>query len=391
MKILIITQGIWTPRLGAVKVHIDLKEEYERLGFIVEKFSLDDMYPNGENFFLKIFGKKYPQIVFDFLKKNAYRFDIIDTNYHCIVHNKEEYNFNGIVLCRSQGLKPVYVEAEKTIPMYKQTLEEHEINKSIKTRIGDIYRMLQKKVGDQEFFDSIKYADIVHCHNKAEFDYLRSIGVAESKIIEMPNGIPDEFIEHANSIGVKCDAKSIAFIGSWTLRKGIMDLNNILKGIESNLWDMIYLMGGGDHITRHNILKLFDAELHRKIVVIPSYDKEDLFSVLNNCKLAIFPSYIEGFPLSVIEFISFGIPVVAYKVPGTEEALAKYEDQLLVEPGDFNSFSEKANNILRMDNVAYQTLSNKCKKLSQTYKISKVTTSLIERFEFFLKSRQKDK
>ncbi|WP_316786276.1 glycosyltransferase family 4 protein [Pedobacter frigiditerrae] len=380
--ILLITQTDWTEKLGAAKVHIELKQEYEKIGYHVDKLSFEDLYPNGQSAFDKIFGEFYISKIHKFLKKNARHYDIIDANIHCIIHPKNKYDFKGIVLVRSHGIGPIYRHAEQHIERYRHTLKAFDKKPKLKTRIGNLYRKLQKKVNENDFNLSIQHADIVHCLNYDEYKYYLNAGVAKRKLFVIPNGIGDKFIEECNDRIVTKKENVLSFVGSWTLRKGVKDLSEILNKLDQK-GGVSKLMLVGGFTLEEEILRDFSDEQKQKLEVIPTYDSKSLISILNRAYIGVFPSYVEGFPLAIIEQLACGIPIVAYRVPGPKDILAELDNELLVEPGNIEEFVYKAKRLLEMKNEDYLLLSANCKAISLNYKLSSIAAEFIDVYNTF--------
>ena len=62
--------------------------------------------------------------------------------------------------------------------------------------------------------------------------------------------------------------------------------------------------------------------------------RDDVPELLATCDVYVLPSLFEGLPLSVLEAMAAGKPVVATRIPGTDEAVADGETGILVPPGD---------------------------------------------------------
>ena len=64
------------------------------------------------------------------------------------------------------------------------------------------------------------------------------------------------------------------------------------------------------------VLAMFPRRFRNIIEVVPRYAPEELPNLLAPCSVGVFPSYIEGFGLGVLEMLAASIPVIAYNSPG---------------------------------------------------------------------------
>jgi glycosyltransferase involved in cell wall biosynthesis len=108
--------------------------------------------------------------------------------------------------------------------------------------------------------------------------------------------------------------------------------------------------------------------------------------VLSRCTLALFPSYIEGFGLAVLEQLAAGLPTVAYDVSGPGQILDPLRDQLLVPAGDIAALGSRACAILRSTVVEYESLSRKCLALAANYRWEEIAARTIEQYRAHLTS-----
>lgn len=378
LKILLVANGYMTNVLGVLKVHYELKEEYEKQGHQVDILDFTTIYPNGYTPLKRIFGKLYTYKFWMVLKKIANNYDVIDANIECVVYPKHTFNFNGVLLARSHGMRPVYKLAEK-FTRYKQALDVAASQISFKTRIGDLYRSLQKSPGQNEFNESVKHADIVHCLNKAEYEYLINSGLAKKKLLLVPNGISDHRIEELNQSKTDVRSNSLCFIGAWTIRKGSKDIDEILSNtLKLSIIDKLMLIGG--QYPKSYITTSFSESNRKFINIHPSFSPENLLELIGFCKVGIFPSYLEGFALAIIEQLACGIPIVAYKIPGSEDALKTLDINLLIEPGDTVAFAKKVNEILSLSKENYTELAEKCKQESRKYLLSNISKQFINAY-----------
>ena len=79
---------------------------------------------------------------------------------------------------------------------------------------------------------------------------------------------------------------------------------------------------------------------------LATYDPAELPRLLADCTVGLFPSYVEGFGLAVLEQLAAGIPTIAYDVPGPSQILHSKRDLLLTPVGDAKTIAERALQIL---------------------------------------------
>ena len=376
LKILLVMRHAWGNTMGIPKVFFDFKKEYERMGHHVDTVSFYDLYPKGQNKLARIFGPTFPEKILEYLKAHAYKYDVIDANFECVPYPKKAFNFNGLLVFRSHGLPQVYKHYEN-IPPYKKVWEEHYKTIKIKTRLGNVYRALDRQVGLKELYASIEHADVVHALNSHEYEFLLSEGVPKEKLVTLPNGLQDHYITEANRLPVNNKKNTISFLASWTHRKGITELNEILNILSSQIpLDEFHLLGGDQPETV--VLQRFEESNYHKLKITPYFKQDALTSLLSSAKVGIFPSYVEGFGLAVVEQLACGIPVVAYNVPGPADILKDLDPSLLIESGDTQSLCNKVVEILNMPEEAYEKLAQRCKERAQFYSMAKVAESFLE-------------
>lgn len=82
--------------------------------------------------------------------------------------------------------------------------------------------------------------------------------------------------------------------------------------------------------------------------------RHDIAELLSACDLFVLPSLYEGLPLSILEAMASGKPVVATAVSGNPEAVLNGETGLLVPPGDPTSLAKAINSLLADPDLARQ-------------------------------------
>jgi glycosyltransferase involved in cell wall biosynthesis len=74
--------------------------------------------------------------------------------------------------------------------------------------------------------------------------------------------------------------------------------------------------------------------------------RQDIPDLLANCDLFVLPSLFEGLPVSVLEAMAAGKPVIASDIGGTDEAVVHGVSGLLVPPGDAEALAAAIQKLL---------------------------------------------
>lgn len=122
----------------------------------------------------------------------------------------------------------------------------------------------------------------------------------------IPPGIDDSF--HEISFQPEKE-KIIIFIGSWIERKGMRIVPDVINQILSHHTAYkFYIIGAG--INKEDVLKTFDVSLQNRVIVFGKISLKELQVHTQAAGIFFFPSYSEGFGLSVIEAMSCSCAVV---------------------------------------------------------------------------------
>lgn len=159
----------------------------------------------------------------------------------------------------------------------------------------------------------------------------------------------------------------ILFLAVLTDRKGILDLIQasipvVSKMKEQNKTILFEIAGDGELmekakelVTTHRL-----TEYYRFHGWIEEKEREEL---LRNSDLFVLPSYHEGLPMSILEAISYGLPVVSTNVGSVDEAVINGQNGYMIEPGDVHSLSERMLDAL--NNPSLKEMGNYSRKLAE--------------------------
>ncbi|MDX2072289.1 MAG: glycosyltransferase family 4 protein [Haliscomenobacter sp.] len=156
-----------------------------------------------------------------------------------------------------------------------------------------------------------------------------SFGIAADKFVTKQNSIPDPIVWAKNGRG-----KHFAFVGRLVVEKGIEVLLKAFANTEFQLH--IYGYGPLEQKVRDF------AELHPNISFKGALPHENLFAELRKCSALIFPSiWYEGMPLTVIEGLSTGTPIIASNLGAMSTMIQNHSNGLHFEAGNPLDLAQK--------------------------------------------------
>ena len=91
---------------------------------------------------------------------------------------------------------------------------------------------------------------------------------------------------------------------------------------------------------------------------------EKKITAISNSNVFILPSYNEGLPISVLEAMSYGMPVISTRVGDIEDAVIEGENGFLINPGDVESLAERI--VWMKDKQRWDRLSNGARSIAET-------------------------
>src|SRR5690606_38109808 len=188
-------------------------------------------------------------------------------------------------------------------------------------------KFLRKRIAG--FFEKV---DLVICLSQewkaffCEHFSLKQIEVLEN-IVEEPG--PDLISKPNQGFPLR-----ILFLGLIGTRKGVFDLLEVLsKNKEEFEGKLIVSIGGrGETDKLESFVK--DKQLEKLVHFegwVTGIRKDEL---LKNADVYILPSYNEGLPISILEAMSFGLPIISTNVGGIPQVVNNNFNGFIIQPGD---------------------------------------------------------
>jgi glycosyltransferase involved in cell wall biosynthesis len=378
LRILTISNLPPDPRLGAARVYIDLAAEWKKAGHSVEKFCLTDAFPKqtdsrGLRALRQVW---FPRRAIQFVRAHASEIDVIDALIGTLPTSKESLGFDGLLVARSVGFHRAYDQ-------FTRFARERWPDQPRGKILGRYFYSFTTDLLQRDNEESLRHCDLINFINEDEVQYLASPSRIEKPAIVEYNGLTcsesGAFATTIQSPEKRLREKQIGFVGMWGLRKGSRDWADLVARIRQATPDIRFNFFGTmtDNQTVLNNLKLANSD---GIRIVPMFDREELPSLLSPCGVGLFPSYIEGFGLAVLEQLACGIPTVAYDVSGPRQILRSLAETLLVPVGDTGTMAGRALDILRLSPSEYGTLSTQCRSIAEQFRWDEIAADTIDHY-----------
>lgn len=158
----------------------------------------------------------------------------------------------------------------------------------------------------------------------------------------------------------------VLFMGVLIKRKGIFDLietiNHLKKINKLDGMKFILAGAGAEEIELKRKCKEYKLDNYIEFMGwVSGKKKDDLYM---NCQMAILPSYNEGLPISILEALSYGMPLIATDVGDISSAVKNGINGYLFQPGDVIEMADAIYKV-SSNRKLYDTLSDASRKIAE--------------------------
>ena len=241
---------------------------------------------------------------------------------------------------------------------------------------GGLFRRLGVTISNKFLVDRVlDYASYIISPSKMYIERSQFLRLYRDKTVVIPNGIniqdfwvPDSKDRCREELGLPVDGKIVLFFGFLAPYKGPDILLSALPRILAAVPDTRLLFAGRGTMRQdlENLSRKLGLE---KNVLFADYVKDELkSSYYKSADVFVLPSVMgtECFPLTILESMACGTPVVASEIGGIPDAVINGRSGFLVPPGDEESLATAIVNILN-DNEKREDMSVFGKKYVEAY------------------------
>lgn len=170
-----------------------------------------------------------------------------------------------------------------------------------------------------------------------------------------PNGIDRAFVENHAEVQAPLEFDGV-FVGRFHPQKGFLDLPPIVARLkELTGREVMIAVCGGSALEKH-LARFRDMArslgIDKNLRIFGRIPKADLFRTVCRSKLLLYPSYVDGFSLTVLESLSLGVPVVAYDIDAMRMIWSRWKAVVRSPVGNPQALAEAAARVLEDAHLA---------------------------------------
>jgi glycosyltransferase involved in cell wall biosynthesis len=160
--------------------------------------------------------------------------------------------------------------------------------------------------------------------------------ISNTEVYSIYNGVNVDLYSKDNKFENNDELEffNVVFVGAINKNKGVFDIINSIKFIKNKV--KILMIGACDVNYFENICT---REGVSNIYFKGSVSDEEKIEYLKHSQLFILPSYAEGQPLSILEAMASGLPIISTKVGSIPEIIIDKVNGFVIEPGDIRGLA----------------------------------------------------
>jgi glycosyltransferase involved in cell wall biosynthesis len=190
--------------------------------------------------------------------------------------------------------------------------------------------------------------------------------------------------------------KNILYFGSLIRKKGLLELPLIFnKVIENNPAAKLILIGkdvsdiiSGNSSIWQMMQELFSVQAKQNTAYLGSVPYTEIKQKIQDAALCVFPSFAEAFPVSWLEAMAMGKPIVASNIGWANEMVDDEDNGFLVHPTNHDVFAEKINTLLNDEELCFKMGNSARKKVENFFDLGHIAKQNIEFYKSIIQNQE---
>ncbi len=205
-----------------------------------------------------------------------------------------------------------------------------------------------------------------------------------SNVSMIPGGLRTEYFSSA-PVGKR---SGIIYVGKLNRYKGLRQALSGYLRIAGKTRDYLYLVGRGITAEYFEKMGFFLTERQQgraaeliaagKVRLVGEVLPAELLELYRRCRIMVLPSLTEGLPISILEALSCGLPVVASNVGSIPDVVRSGVNGFITKPGSISEFSTA---LLRLLDEYEDSIQHKCRASVSRFDIGNIAEQYVRVFK----------
>ena len=169
---------------------------------------------------------------------------------------------------------------------------------------------------------------------------INRFAIESSKIFVLPNGIDKVFFGLKQSLKKSDGFSKIIYIGRFSEEKNIDKLITAVKKLPKNI--KLHIYGSGEEAMALRNL----ADGHKNVIIEGRLASNDIQKAYLGTKLLVLPSSTEELPITILEALASGVPVLSTPLPSIK---SHFKNTIFYTTGSVEDLVKRIPTILKQD------------------------------------------
>ena len=166
------------------------------------------------------------------------------------------------------------------------------------------------------------------------------------------------------------EAFKVLSVGFFIESKGIKDIIKLAEHIKANSPGKIIIqLAGKGELEEFIINSIKEKNLGDIIQVIGWVSKDKKEQVFKESNALILPSYKEGMPISILEAMSYGLPIISTNISGIPDIVINEENGFLYNPGNIEGFYQGIDKLVNDNLLCEKMYNNNIERVKKNHKV----------------------
>lgn len=175
---------------------------------------------------------------------------------------------------------------------------------------------------------------------------------------------------------------NIVFLGLIGPRKGLFDLLAAFERLVMEGFNVHLSIGGNGQVSKLQ-KRLLSPHLAHTVCYHGWIGETQKKNLLEHSDIFVLPSYGEGMPISVLEAMSYGLPVVSTRVGAIPEQVEDGVTGYLLSPGDVNGLYDRLKTLIQKPHLRIEMGSKGLLKVQERFDMNKNSQLLSDLYNQF--------